>query len=1215
MSHPALHRRSLRYHWRVHLATALCVAVATTALTGSLLVGNSMRASLRDEALRRVGRVEYALIAPRFFREELVAQIANTELGVEFAGVCPLIVARGTVQNAGSGASAGRVNVFGVDQRFWDTDQARRGDAKATIEENAILLNESLAHDLGIRPGEDVLVRLPAWNAVPAESLLGRTDRATTSLRLTVGRILPADDPGGLDLNPTQEEPRNAFISLTALQRALKQPGRVNAIFEMGSGAADMAGYGNHLQDSLKANVRLPDYRLRLRPDPAAGSVVLESDTLFIPPPAETAATQVAAAIGSPMTPVLTYLANSMALIPTTQPATQSGLAPIRKEDETPYSTISAIAMPEADTLRDLTLTNGHPAPLLRDKEIHLNQWAADDLKAAPGDRVLMTYYVTDAFHRLQTESATFTIRGIIRMEGLAIDRTLAPEYEGITSAKRLSDWNPPFPMDMRRIRPRDEAYWDKYGPSPKAFVSLETGQRLWTQSQSRFGRLTSIRFGAAPGESLETTAGRFERELLRRLSPESVGLVFQPVRAKALAASQGSTDFGTLFIAFSVFLIASAAMLTALVFRLGAERRATEIGLLLAVGFSRKVVNRHLLGEAVWPAGIGAAIGLLGSAGYAALMLTGLRTWWSWAVNATFLRLHVGAASLLIGWAAGLAIAMLSIAWSVRGLSRSSPRALLAGSPGQPRARSTKRRNVIPVVIGVVSLAIALLLILMPAGGEALSRTLAFFGSGTALLIASIAALAFWARITHRKPIHTAGRAGILHLGIRNAARNRIRTLLTAGLIASATFIITTVGASRAESGPPSGDRKSGTGGFSLLAESTVPIVQDLNSPDGRRALGLSRECQQALSDSFVMPFRLRPGDEASCLNLYRPTQPRLLGATRAMIDRGGFTFKTSLAQSPAQKSNPWLLLDKTWPDGAIPTIGDDSTVTWLLHLGLGDDLVVTDELSRPVHLRIVGLLLGSILQSELVIPESRFVEHFPSIGGYGFFLIETPDLARTGWPTLSEGVRETKAEARTRPSREPEHTIRPERAPRPSNREPTPEGVGQPATRDASARALPAVWNCLAYDLANYGLEVTPTAERLEKYLAVENAYLSAFGALGGLGTVLGTLGLGAVLWRNATERRGELALLRAFGYRRADLRWMVLSEHVAILIYGLMAGTLSALLAITPQAASDLHQIPWTSIGLTLLAVLAAGIAASVAAIIPATRTPLLAALRTE
>src|SRR5262249_55206352 len=144
--------------------------------------------------------------------------------------------------------------------------------------------------------------------------------------------------------------------------------------------------------------------------------------------------------------------------------------------------------------------------------------------------------------------------------------------------------WDPPFPIDLGKIEPRDEAYWTKYRTTPKAFVSFETGQALW---RSRYGDRTSIRLAPPPGESPEDGRIHLAREILDRLDPLSAGLTPRPVRQQGLAASRGATDFGEYFTYFSFFLVASALLLAALFFRLGVEQRVREIGLLRAVGFT----------------------------------------------------------------------------------------------------------------------------------------------------------------------------------------------------------------------------------------------------------------------------------------------------------------------------------------------------------------------------------------------------------------------------------------------------------------------------------------------------------------------------------------------------------------------------------------------------------------------------------------------------
>ena len=121
-----------------------------------------------------------------------------------------------------------------------------------------------------------------------------------------------------------------------------------------------------------------------------------------------------------------------------------------------------------------------------------------------------------------------------------------------------------------------------------------------------------------------------------------------------------------------------------------------------------------------------------------------------------------------------------------------------------------------------------------------------------------------------------------------------------------------------------------------------------------------------------------------------------------------------------------------------------------------------------------------------------------------------------------------------------------------------------------------------------------MTPTAERLNAYLAVENTYLSTFQALGGLGLLLGSLGLAVVLLRGVWERRGELALLRGLGFRRTTLGWLILAENAFLLFwvaggYGIGAGGRGA------APAQRRRDIPWLHLFALLAGVVLIGLTA--------------------
>ena len=224
-----------------------------------------------------------------------------------------------------------------------------------------------------------------------------------------------------------------------------------------------------------------------------------------------------------------------------------------------------------------------------------------------------MTYYEVGSRGELIDKTARFRLKGTVRLWGPAADSTLTPEFPGIHDADSMMDWDPPFPVDLRRIRQRDEDYWDRYRATPKGFVSLLTAKKLWT---SRYGSLTSIRLGAAPGTSLAATAEKFREHLLERFGPEQTGLLFRPVKFQGLAGTKGSTDFGMLFVGFAIFLIISAALWVALLVRLGIERRAKEIGILMATGKPLRFLRRLFLVEGTLLAVLGGVVGLIGALG-----------------------------------------------------------------------------------------------------------------------------------------------------------------------------------------------------------------------------------------------------------------------------------------------------------------------------------------------------------------------------------------------------------------------------------------------------------------------------------------------------------------------------------------------------------------------------------------------------------------------
>jgi len=1205
-------RRSLKHYWRIHFAVLLGAATATAVLTGALLVGDSVRGSLRDLTLDRLGKIDFAVLSENLFRAELLQRLnAQAQYQARFAPAAPALMLSGTAIQAASQTRATNVNLNGVDERFFALFSSPQQDSlsqyllrKSGQPFQPVIINAALQQELNAKVGDQILLLFKSYSEIPRASLLGNkeADAVLETLRLTITHILPNRGAGRFGLQVQQHLPLNAFVFLPALQRAVGQEGRVNALLAASKSATEtrsalaipplrgvrgvlfdatatqknadgeelkyvtkklnevgvlkntplaplkggiigLSSLSNlaHLSSlesfqtpsqteahneadetilsqSLQASWQLEDLGLRLQTHENFFS--LTSRALILKPSIAQLARNLATELHLPTQPILTYLANTMRL----------------RERIVPYSTITALPTPVRAPFGNLQLRDGSPALQLEEDEILLNEWAAQELAANVGDTIQISYYIVGAREELTTQAHALRVRGIVQQNGLAADRALTPPIPGVENADDMQAWEPPFPVDFNLIRAQDEVYWDEHGATPKAFVNDNTGRRLW---RNRFGEVSALRIGAHD----QTVQAVFEKKLLTVITSEEAGFRVQSVKARGLQAAAGATDFGMLFIGFSIFLIASATLLLGMLFRLGAEQRGREVGTLLAVGYPLRAVRRRLFKEGMFLALLGTLLGTLGALGYAWLLMIGLRTWWVEAVGTSFLFLHIAPASLILGAFCSLLIIALALWWSVRQLGKIPATALLHGVTQREDWAASRYAR----VVALSASASALLLLLAALRTSAASSAGLFFGSGALLLIAGLAFLSTWLRRRTHGIV-----ASVLAMSARNNARNPGRSMLSAALVGCACFIIVAVGANRQEVDDVALQKNSGTGGFVLLAQSDTPLYHNLASSSGRAALGFAEEDSALFHQTEIFPLRLLPGEDASCLNLYQPQKPRVLGVTREQIARGGFHFQ---AATPDSVKNPWTLLETELEPNVVPAIGDFNSVQWILHLGLGQEMVMPNERGEEIKLRFVGLLQSSVLQSELLISEENFLRHFPSQSGYSYFLLEAPA---------------------------------------------------------ASAAHLSQV---LESTLRRSGFDATSTSAKLASFQAVENTYLSVFQTLGGLGLVLGTLGLGLILVRNVIERRGELATLRALGFLQTTLTKMLLLENGFLLLWGIVLGSGSAVLAVAPHLHRAGSSLPWPFLLLTLVFVFFTGILAGMIAMKAAMRTALLPALKAE
>jgi len=646
----------------------------------------------------------------------------------------------------------------------------------------------------------------------------------------------------------------------------------------------------------------------------------------------------------------------------------------------------------------------------------------------------------------LKEESARLIIRSVISMKDPLCDPSLMPDFPGMSDAGNCRDWETATPIDLKKIRDKDEKYWKDYRGTPKAFISLETGQRLW---DNRFGNYTAFRFKSDNRQVME-----FEKSIMQKLKPSENGLLFVPVYEEGRSAAANSTDFGGLFLSLSFFIIVSALLLMSMIFSVHIQSRLTESGILSAMGFRKGQVIRMLLSESAFVVVLAGILGSITGIVYNRLLLLGLNTLWQDSVRTTALEIHVHFSTLVTGAMAGIIMALLVMLFVLY------------------------RRQKNPLVV----------------------------------LLHGFKVDSYFRR---KKPfVSSADFPGFFSLVHKNTWLNLKRTLGAITLLAIGTFTIIITGANRRTFQDDLQNRQSGTGGFLFWAESTIPLIHDLNTPGGKKQFAMEND--SLFRDAgFLQMYRL-DGDDASCLNLNRVSQPALLGVDASYFDRvSAFSFQT--LDPSGLSDHPWKVLKQPLSDRVIPGFADQTVIKWGLGKSLGDTIVYIDESGRPLKIKLMGGLENSIFQGNILISDSLFRIYYPSTGGSKVMLVDGPF-----------------------------------------------------SQRQAISGELEQIFR-------DYGIVVTSTGRRLDEFNSVQNTYLSVFMLLGGLGVIIGTFGLGFLLLRNLMDRQNELATYLALGFRKNYIIRLLTAEHLLILVSGMGIGIVTALVVIFPALISPASEIP--------------------------------------
>ncbi len=1062
---------------KLNLTIILGIALSTAILVGALIIGDSVKYSLQQITVQRLGKTSQVITAgERLFGQKLATELVE-KTGTETAA---LLRCNGFGVIGGGKLRINQLAVWGVDATIGNFASYPE---LFQLQNNEVAINENLASLSGLKIGDEFLLRVNKLNTFPANTPFVSEKEATVSFRVRVLRILKPDELGNFNLKNIQSAPRNVFMNLDWLNRQMGLQQKANVLL-VAEGVSDA-----ELIKNLQKCWKLEDLNLKLRENQELNYTELISDRVFVEP----AVAQFCLNKMPGSQAVFSYFINQFTL----------------NGRQTPYSFVSS-------------------DPTLSSNQISVSKWLAEDLKTKPGDAIKLSYFEVGPLRRLVLKDTTFVVSQVFEQTGKNADQNLMPVIPGLSDVGNCRDWKTGVPVDLMKIRPQDEAYWKAFKGTPKAFVSLETAQKLW---KNRFGQSTAIRV-----EGLKKA--ELEKQLLAGLTPSQMGFDVKNVKTDGLAAASNGTDFGGLFIGLSFFVLFAAVLLVFLLFKLYLGFRKSEIGTISALGFSFRTIRKLFLTEASVFVGLGILLGIPFSIFYNRLILIAINTIWVDIVRTSIVNIHIRPVSLITG---SVAIAVISLAAIGFILNRFLKNEAIALQRKSDLKKVRHRRWSLGIGLFLITFSFFLLFSMGFRSGEINPEM--FFISGFGLLPGLILIFDFWMHrlAIQEKTLDFSLRTFLL----KRIAGERRRNVMIVSFLSVGVFMVVSTGLNRKDLTAHADLPSSGTGGYDYFVETTMPVLFDAGTSKGKDELNLPAGAE-------MVQFQSQPGDDASCLNLNKVSRPRLIACNPAAFDRrGAFTFATRTDDLDAQ--HPWLTLNKTLADDVIPAFADQTVIQWGLMKNIGDTLMYKTEDGKDLKLKLVGGLDNSVFQGNVLIAESHFNRAFPSVSGSNIFLIDAPDKSITT-EDLQTGMR-------------------------------------------------------------IYGPEISRTTDRLLSFYTIENTYLNIFLMLGALGLLIGTLGLGILIFRITFEQIPEYALLLSLGFSKSIIQRMVINEKLFLMFVSVLTGLIPAVLIALPSLISSLYANLWIWLPAISVLIILSGAIFSFVAIRMAFRQNLVKALRNE
>ncbi|MDF9829026.1 ABC transporter permease [Parabacteroides sp. PF5-6] len=757
------------------------------------------------------------------------------------------------------------------------------------------------------------------------------TENYTTSLRLDYDGVIEAQDGGNLNLKNEQIMPLNLFVNREELAEAMQTEGKVNLILTDRHITSEALNQAWHYTVSGLSLHANNDF------------MELLSDRVFL----QEEVTEAIRRNNPETNRLFSYLANALG----------------REGQSVPYSFVTAMDRFQGETLQR--------------KDIILSDYTAKRLQAQTGDTIDLSFFTSANLKTLDTQTIRLKVKQIVPLSDLQSDPTLSAAFPGLSDVERCTDWDSDLPIDMEQITDEDERYWELYRSTPKAILAYEAVAADWGNA---YGNATALRIGNA-------------RPDLSALRAEMFGIQVIHPREAGLYAAKNGVDFASLFLALGFFIIVSAILLMLVPLSEMLWQRRHEIHLLQSLGYTRKRIIRILWRESAPIVFLSAIVGVVAGLLYTALIMWLLGNVWKGATHTEGFAVYPGGITIVLGLITGIGLSLLLLRWRI-------VRSLKAYHPSSPPSLPPPRHvfgvpsllwqkgnlgGVYPILASALAIGILVLnlftlhsVVLFVLAGVVLIGTAALWGNYLICRNGAVSTAAF-----HSEKIIWS-----------SLFANRKQALLSFFALTTGVFIVFSVGLNR-KGFADSAQIRTGTGGYSLWCESSVPVYHNMNTPAGQAKLSLT----DLPANTSILQCLRYGADDASCLNLNKVSTPTVLGVDMQALSKSDFQIEQNLWS--ADRINVFQQM-RTATDSVYPALIDATVLTWSLMMHLGDTLRYTNDKGETVAIRLAGTLSNSIFQGHILVDRPLFSRIWPETTGSEVFLLKVDEAEKEEVKTL---------------------------------------------------------------------------------------------------------------------------------------------------------------------------------------------------------------------